>query len=118
MTKIFTAALVAKLIEAGVLSLSDKVKRLIPEFPFENVELAQLLYHTSGCYVAKPEEILEQKAFLNFIYAHVCREGNPDEKMHYWSAGYCILMDVIQRVTRMSLILNHSICSEIWKVRP
>ncbi len=102
-TKIFTAALLVKLMEAGELSLSDKVRRLIPEFPFEDIELAQLLHHTSGCHVAKPEEISEQKAFLDYLYANVHREGNPDEKMRYWSAGYCILMDVIQRVTGTSL---------------
>ena len=47
-SKQFTAFAVLKLVSQGKLALTDKVARHLPEFPFADVTVAQLLNHTSG----------------------------------------------------------------------
>lgn len=52
-SKLFTSTAIMKLVEAGVLSLHDKLTKLLPDFEmaderFRDIELLHMLTHTSG----------------------------------------------------------------------
>jgi CubicO group peptidase (beta-lactamase class C family) len=102
-TKPVTGALVLKLMEAGQLNVDDKVVQFIPEFPFRDVTLLHLMMHTSGYdpkqgiqWPKTPEEVA---GYLRSIYAFKERPHVPGKVRGYWTHGYSVLMDVIQRVT-------------------
>lgn len=102
-TKIITASLLIKLVENGEVAVSEKVKKFIPEFPFGDVELGHLLLHTSGCTVSKKSDASPHTQSSASIYSRLERSRPPNEDMQYWSAGYTVIMDVIQRVAGLSL---------------
>lgn len=99
-TKVFTATLIVKLAEDGKVSLYDNVRRFIPEFPFDDVLLLNLLTHTSGCRnTTKGYTRLGKKPF----YDDLRREFPVDTDFRYFSAGYDVLADVVERVSGMTL---------------
>ncbi|WNR45985.1 serine hydrolase domain-containing protein [Paenibacillus roseipurpureus] len=105
-TKPITAALLMKLLELGEITLHDPVQRFIPEFRFSEVELLHLLVHTAGfdenTSITWPKSGTERE-YLNAIYA-IDRLGYPmGERNVYFSFGYSILMDVLERVSGCSL---------------
>lgn len=102
-TKPVTGALVLKLVESGKLKVDEKVVQFIPEFPHRDVTLLHLMMHTSG-YDPKqgipwPKTPGEVAGYLRAIYALNERPHGAGEVRAYWTHGYSILMDVIQRVT-------------------
>lgn len=106
-TKPVTGALLLKLVEAEKLKVADKVVQFIPEFPHGDVTLLHLMMHTSG-YDPKqgiqwPKSQGEVAGYLRSIYALKERPHGPGEVRGYWTHGYSILMDVIQRVTGQSI---------------
>lgn len=109
MTKPVTASLVVKLAEMGLLTLDDPVKRHIPEYPFETVTLLNLLTHTGGCDEAQdrsipwPRSASELDRYFQQIYSIRQLRCPPDTECHYFSVGYAILMDVIQRLTSKTI---------------
>src|SRR5207253_496652 len=57
-TKTYTATVMMKLVEEGVLSLDDPLSRWVPGFPHaEGVTIEQLLDHTSGLAAMAPSDI-------------------------------------------------------------
>ena len=106
-TKPVTGALIFKLIEERRLTLEDKVVAHIPEFAYDDVTLLHLMTHTSGYdskqgvpWSNRPEELPD---YFAKIYALKPRPHKLDEVCSYWTVGYSILMDVIQRVTGESI---------------
>jgi serine-type D-Ala-D-Ala carboxypeptidase len=105
-TKVFTGALLLKLTEQGKLTLTDPIKKFIPEYKFDNVTLLHVLTHTAG-YTGKdgipwPESKEKINDYFNWIY-NTNLKYKPGEISEYWSYGYSIIMDVIQRITGLSL---------------
>ncbi|OXS61884.1 hypothetical protein B1A99_04600 [Cohnella sp. CIP 111063] len=110
-TKPVTAMLLAKLVEAGELTLADKVRSIIPEYPFEDADLFHLLSHSAGYDndSAKPERPLVQdgeagrRAYFDAICRIPDRKREPGQSVLYYTEGYVILADVIERVAGMEL---------------
>lgn len=102
-TKPFTGALVYRLVERGEVALADPVKRYIPEYRFGEVTLLHLLTHTAGydpmMNLMRPRTQAQLPEFLARVYAVEERIYPLGEQSAYWSYGYSILVDVIQRVT-------------------
>jgi len=102
-TKPVTGALLLQLMESGKLSVDDKVVQFVPEFPHRDVTLLHLMTHTAG-YDPKqgiqwPKTAGEVAGYLRSLYAMNERPHAAGEVRAYWTHGYSILMDVIQRVT-------------------
>ncbi|THF73744.1 serine hydrolase domain-containing protein [Cohnella fermenti] len=110
-TKPVTGTLLAKLVEEGEATLSDKVRSIIPEYPFEDTEVFHLLAHTAGYdpanvpverpLRAKGEE--GQRAYLSSLYGIRERISPVGETARYFTEGYSIVMDLIERVAGCDL---------------
>lgn len=96
-TKIMTSTLLIRLVEEGKLSLYDNVRQHIPEFPFDDVQVLHLMTHTSGLYGSYTT--FEEGRRDN--YAKVSRVFSLDTDFKYYSAGYNILGDIIERQSCM-----------------
>ena len=75
------------------------------------MSLLHLMLHTAGYGVETMQELREEvirfgmpdiKEYLNAIY-EIDKRDYPSEKCMYFSAGYNILLDIIERVTGMSI---------------
>jgi len=75
-TKTFTTALILQLVDAGMLSLSDPIKKYVGPYPNidSNVTIEQLLNHSSGTYDYLNDDL--SLAVLNETYIF-----NPTKKM-------------------------------------
>ncbi len=110
-TKPVTAMLLAKLVEAGELTLTDKVRSIIPEYPFEDTDIFHLLSHSAGYdnESAKPERPLVQdgeagrRAYFDAIYRIADRKSEPGQSALYFTEGYAILTDLIERIAGTDL---------------
>lgn len=113
-TKMFTAVTILQLQEKGMLSLQDSVAKFLPEFqkvPFSEITILHLLTHTSGLAAlqdAFPErdmdwetDVERTKVKETWIPA-ILNKGlffEPGTKWEYSKAGFCILGEIIQRLT-------------------
>lgn len=98
-TKIFTSTLLLKLVEDGRLSLYDNVRKFIPEFPFDDVLILHLMTHTSGLRATKGSIPKNKPLF----YKSLERQFPVDSDFQYFSVGYNILGDVVERLSGMPL---------------
>ena len=115
-SKQFTALAVALLIEEGLISLEDDIRKYFPELPDfgETITVDHLVHHTSGlrdqvelmmmagfriddvmCHEDTLELFSKQKA-LNF---------KPGDKHLYCNTGYTLMGLLVERVTQKSLRL-------------
>jgi len=113
-SKQFTAACIALLVERGKLSLNDDVRIYIPELPKYDhpVRVKHLIYHVSGIrdylelmsltgrsdddyYTAEDVlELLSKQKTLNF---------NPGERFLYSNSNYFLLGLIVERISGISL---------------
>lgn len=111
-SKQFTAAAIMKLKEWGVLEYSDKVKKHIPEFPYPEVTIRQLLVHRSGLseytyfmdkHVTDRRNFIGNDDVLNYMMKHkpapYYRAGRA---FNYRNTNYMLLASVVERITEMS----------------
>ncbi|RMG37737.1 MAG: class A beta-lactamase-related serine hydrolase [Planctomycetota bacterium] len=109
-TKPLVAMALMKLIEAGQVTLSDRVERFVPEFGQNGkhaVQLRHLLTHTSGLPDQLPNNAELRRAGepLERFIEEVCRvelEFPPGRGVRYQSMGFAMLAEVIRRVTGIS----------------
>ncbi len=75
-TKTYTAAMILKLAEDGVLSLDDSLHRWLPSFQHvdSTITIRQLLQHTSGIY-----NYTQHPGFGNANFADLTRVWSPEE---------------------------------------
>jgi CubicO group peptidase (beta-lactamase class C family) len=115
-TKLFCAVAIFKLAEDGMLRLDQTVGEIIDEFkepPFNKMNIAHLLSHTSGMYsdpgsfenkyFKSPWYFIENMEGTNWIEAALSAGmyKKPGEEWAYCSFGYVILGEVITRVSGM-----------------
>lgn len=104
-TKPVTAALVVKLLEQGRITLEDSVRALTGREVDERITVRQLLTHSAG-YADFPEipwpQAERYEAYMNEIYA-LSPKLEPGSEAGYFTYGYSMLMDIIERVSGQSL---------------
>ncbi len=109
LSKMFTAVAVAQLAERGKLSFSDKVGKLLPNYPnrevASNVTVHQLLTHTSGMghyhnekYFANLHK-MKTIADLLPLFVDEPLAFEPGTEWQYSNAGYVVLGLIIEKVS-------------------
>ena len=109
-TKQFTAAAILQLVQAGKISLDDKLSKYFQDFPkADSVTIHMLLTHTSGIknYTEIPEfsTIAPQPFEKDTMVALIKKQPfdfSPGSQMHYSSSGYYLLGYIIEKVTGKS----------------
>jgi CubicO group peptidase (beta-lactamase class C family) len=113
-SKQFTAASIALLVQAGRLSLNDDVRKYIPElqtYPTP-VTIATLVHHTSGVRDfwelvdlagMRPDDGYTSDDMLNLAEHQKGLNFPPGSEYRYSNTGYLLLGIVVKRVTGQSL---------------
>jgi CubicO group peptidase (beta-lactamase class C family) len=115
MSKQFTAASVALLVQQGRLSLADDVRKYIPELPDYNsrITINELIHHTSGVrdwtsvalfsgFDSRFEDRLDNDDLLRLICHQRSLNFPPGTDFRYSSSGYILLTKIIERVSGQS----------------
>jgi len=114
-SKLFTAALVLKLAEDGVLDLDADIRTYVPEWPDHNgavVTLRHLAAHTAGvAHYGSEDRYDPQVAYGTLmdslsIYAHKPLLFPPGDTYNYSSYGYALIGAAIEAVTGQSFEEN------------
>lgn len=98
-SKQFTAALLLRLVQEGQLSLTDPLRRWLPETAagaYGDVTLHQLLSHTAGL----PRDVAEVEDIPGgWIERSLAQEpvASPGQRLHYSNLGYGLLGEVAER---------------------
>lgn len=107
-SKPFTASAILRLMEQGRVRLDDRVHQYLPELPYRDVTLRQLLSHTGGLpdYMElmekhwPKERIATNADVLAALVQHkpkpIFKHGKREE---YSNTGYVLLACVIERIT-------------------
>lgn len=104
-SKPITGAALVLLVEEGRLCLDDPVAKHVPEYPFPQVTLLHLLTHSAGYDSSAgidfgfPAMASEVPGFLARLYAINELKYETGTASEYFTLGYCMLMDVIERVS-------------------
>jgi CubicO group peptidase (beta-lactamase class C family) len=110
LSKPLVAMAVLRLVEAGLLSLQDRVAELIPEFdaaPRRAMTLRHLLTHTSGLPDMLPNNraLRTSQAELSRFVTGTCAvtlDFPPGRGVQYQSMGFALLGEIIARVSGVS----------------
>lgn len=110
-TKQFTAAAVMMLHERKLLEYNDTIQKYIPNFPYKNITIKQLLAHRSGLpnymyfagkYWKNKRVYLTNNDLLTLLIKYKPRtEFQPDARYKYSNTGYAILALIVERVAKM-----------------
>ncbi len=105
-SKIVTGTLFAKVMETGRISVWDRVKKFLPEYPYEDNDIMQLLCHSTGYSsfidnVPRPAFDVSTDDYVEAICKNAVREYAPGTESRYFSLGYTLVMAIIERVTGM-----------------
>lgn len=111
-SKIFTATAILQLKEKGKLTLEDAVITRLPDFPYPDITIRQLLTHTSGIadlelfedlirkypdtVITNQNIIPELKNWKRGLYF------NPGEKFQYCNTEYSLLAMVVEKVSGLA----------------
>jgi CubicO group peptidase (beta-lactamase class C family) len=105
-TKPTTYTALLRLVDEGIVSLSDPVSRYIPEFSspeHDAVQVRHIMTHTSGLPDMVPNNVLlrrQHAPFATFI-DHICKVPllfSPGTNISYQSAGTALAAEIVQRV--------------------
>jgi CubicO group peptidase (beta-lactamase class C family) len=113
-TKQFTAACIALLVEKGEIALDDDIRKYLPEMPQYEwpIKIRHLIHHTSGIRdftrlaVLKGiplEAIYPERELLQLIARQKQLSFRPGETKRYCNSGYFLLGLIVKRVTNMSV---------------
>ena len=112
-SKVLTATAIFKLIDAGKLTLDEKVQAVLPDFPYSKITIRMLLNHRSGLAkysnFTEPENVwgrsktLHNADILSLMIKHnVPLDFTPNTKFAYCNTNYAILALVIEKATNVS----------------
>ncbi|OHB85660.1 MAG: hypothetical protein A2Z38_10040 [Planctomycetes bacterium RBG_19FT_COMBO_48_8] len=113
-TKQFTAACIALLVEKGEISLDDDISKYLPEMPAYEcpIKIRHLIHHTSGIRdfailsflkgIPLDDPCSEQE-LLDLIGRQKQLNFRPGDVKRYSNSGYFLLGVIVKRVTGMSV---------------
>jgi CubicO group peptidase (beta-lactamase class C family) len=113
-TKQFTAACIALLVEKGQIALDDDIRKYVPEMPEYEwpIKIRHLIHHTSGIRdftrlaVLRGVHLESSCSELDLLQL-IARQKQlcfrPGETQHYCNSGYFLLGLIVKRVTGMSV---------------
>lgn len=110
-TKEFTSVGILLLKDRGKISYTDTLRKFIPELPYNNITIAQLLTHTSGIpdgfeLVEKyfdHDKITTNKDLIDLLAKyHPPLLFKPGENLMYSGTGFNLLASVIEKVSGQS----------------
>ena len=117
-SKTITAIATLQLIEKGKLKLTDTVKQFLPRFPYNGIDIHQLLSHRSGMsqythFCDRPDSIWPDKRKTITIHDVLdimeriipMRNYPPNKRYYYCNTNYIILALIIEKVTNQQGIL-------------
>lgn len=109
-SKVLTATAILRLVDREKLNLEDKVNKILPTFPYDEITIKMLLNHRSGlpnyAYFADDTKVwarskmLHNQDILDLLAKH--KFGlyfKPDRKFGYCNTNYAILALVIEKIT-------------------
>ncbi|MFF8843508.1 serine hydrolase domain-containing protein [Streptomyces sp. NPDC015127] len=102
-TKTFTAVLVMRLRDEGLLDLNDPLEKHLPGTGVGEVTIAQLLGHSAGLSAEAPAPWWErtpgaQRPELADVLGNKARMHPPGRRHHYSNPGYTLLGSLIEAV--------------------
>lgn len=109
-SKLLTATAILQLIQAGKLQLNDPVAKHLPQFPYREITVRNLLSHTSGLplynayfnplWQASPERVFTNADFLPVVSANpLPLLYAPGDKQNYDNINYIVLALVLEKVS-------------------
>lgn len=110
-SKQFTAVGILCLIQAGKLTLNQKLETLFPSFPYKGVSIRNLLNHTCGLpdYIGLFHEHWDKSRIATnndvmamLIKHHPKKVFEPGTRWEYSNTGYALLASVIEKVSAKS----------------
>ncbi len=110
-TKLLASTVIVKMVEQGLVSLTDRVIRYLPEFKPHNkhvITIHHLLTHTSGLPDTLPDDrqLRSQMVPMSEFFERTCRSEllfTPGSTARYASMGFVMLGEIVRRVTGMTL---------------
>ncbi len=110
-SKPFTALAIAKLVSENVLSYDDTINMYLPELPYNNITVGNLVTHTSG--LPDYNKVLYpvwdfSKIAGNHDLLKILEENPPElisspgSKWQYSNSGYTLLAIIVERVQELS----------------
>jgi len=112
-SKVLTAAVVARLIDSGKLELDQNINTILSPFPYEGITIAMLLNHRSGlpnyAYFTDDRKIwdhskvLSNQDVLDLMNEHRFPMYFPaNKRFAYCNTNYAMLALVIEKITGMN----------------
>lgn len=111
-SKVLTSTAVLMLIDANKLKLDQKVKTIIPNFPYEDVTIQTLLNHRSGmrnyAYFTDKGNWDKHKTLTNediitvMVEKDIKQETKTDTHFSYCNTNYAVLALIIEKITGLS----------------
>jgi CubicO group peptidase (beta-lactamase class C family) len=122
MSKQFTAAAILKLLESKKICLTDDVTKFLPNFPYKNITIRNLLTHTSGLpeYMDFPEKDFNQKeplsnaqleSYIERVKPKVLFQSGM--RFKYINTNYALLALIIEEITQKTF--EQYVRNEIFK---
>jgi CubicO group peptidase (beta-lactamase class C family) len=108
-SKMFTAMSIMILKEEGLINFDDSVRKYIPELPYHNLTIRQLLNHRSGLQdymhfsdeywdVTKPESNDDMIRIMQVN--NIPMAFTPGNGFDYCNTNYALLASVVERITK------------------
>lgn len=110
-TKVMTAVCILKLMEEGLLSLEDDIKKFIPEFEvkstfdYDKITIGNLLMHRSGLLGDMYHLIADKKGDFHDVISELKDTylvAKPGTMFAYSNVGYTVLGIIIERVSGLT----------------
>lgn len=108
-SKIFTSVAILQLKEKGKLKLDASVSKYLPDFPYANISIRQLLSHTSGLpdyqIFEGPNSDEPSRIFSNADFIPAIRNYKagllfqPGERWSYSNVGFGLLALIVEKVS-------------------